>query len=47
MEMKTQSAFKSQSGKNDVLKYYDLLIEQWAFAHEIVNAQTRYGNTFI
>lgn len=44
---KVQVAFKSEEGKNEVLKYYEALLEKWSFPHEEISINTDYGETFI
>ncbi|RDY27702.1 alpha/beta hydrolase [Romboutsia weinsteinii] len=44
---KVQIAFKSEEGKNEVLKYYESLVEKNYFSHEEINIDTNYGKTFI
>ena len=44
---KVQAAFKSEEGKKEILKYYELLVEQCSFPHEEININTNYGETFI
>lgn len=39
--------FKTQEGKNDVLKHYDLFLQKWALSYEKFYVNTRYGKTFI
>ena len=45
--MKTTNVFKSQKGKEDILKYYDFMVNQCSFSYERININTRYGNTHI
>ncbi len=40
-------AFRSQEGKSDVLKAYDLLLEGWLLPNEKLYVNTRYGSTFV
>ncbi len=40
-------AFKSQEGKKEVLKYYDLLLTKGSLPHEKIMVDTNYGKTFI
>lgn len=40
-------AFKSQTGKNVVLKLYDSLLERWPMPNEKLYVDTRYGKTFV
>ncbi|WP_461613483.1 alpha/beta fold hydrolase [Clostridium sp. Marseille-QA1073] len=44
---KVQVAFKCEEGKNEILKYYESLVEKWSFPHEEINVNTDYGKTFI
>jgi pimeloyl-ACP methyl ester carboxylesterase len=45
--MKQNIVFKTQEGKNDVIKHYDLFLEKWALSYEKLYVNTRYGKTFI
>ncbi|WMJ81576.1 alpha/beta hydrolase [Clostridium sp. MB40-C1] len=45
--MRKNSVFKTQEGKNDVIKHYDLFLEKWAVSYEKFYLNTRYGKTFI
>lgn len=40
-------AFKSEEGKKEVLKYYDLLLTKGSLEHEKIMVNTSYGETFI
>ena len=40
-------AFKSEEGKKEVLKYYDLLLTKGSLPHEKISVNTSYGKTFI
>lgn len=42
-----QVAFKSIEGKNEIIKYYDTLLNKWEFPHEELCINTRCGKTFI
>lgn len=42
-----QVAFKSNEGKNEVIKYYEALVSEWSFPHEEFYIDTSYGETFI
>lgn len=42
--MKTTTVFKSHKGKEDILKYYDFMVNQCSFHYERININTRYGN---
>lgn len=44
--MTTQMAFRSVAGKEQVLSYYDLLLEHMTMPYEKLDINTRYGNTF-
>lgn len=44
--MKTNKAFKTQQGRDEVLKYSDMLLEKLTIPYERLNINTRYGNTF-
>ena len=41
-----QIAFKSEEGKKEVLKYYELLLDQTDFEYEEIIVDTSYGKTF-
>lgn len=41
-----QLAFKSEEGKKEVLKYYELVLTQTDFAYEEIIVDTNYGKTF-
>lgn len=45
--MKINRAFKSQQGRDEVLKYYDMLLEKLTIPYERLNISTRHGNTFL
>jgi pimeloyl-ACP methyl ester carboxylesterase len=45
--MKNSKAFKTQQGRNEVLKYYDMLLEKLAIPYDRLNINTRYGSTFL
>lgn len=45
--MKNQSVFKTEEGKNAILKVYDSVLERWPVPFETANIPTRCGNTFI
>ena len=40
-------AFKSEEGKKEVLKYYDILLTKGSLPHEKIMVNTSYGETFI
>lgn len=40
-------AFKSEEGKKEVLKYYDMLLTKGSLPHEKLMVNTSYGETFI
>lgn len=40
-------AFKSEEGKKEVLKYYDILLTKGSLPHEKLMVNTSYGETFI
>lgn len=42
-----QVAFKSEEGKNEILKYYESLVEKSSVLHEEIYINTNYGETFI
>lgn len=44
--MKSNRAFKTQKGKEEVIKYSDILFEKLTIPHERLNINTRHGNTF-
>ena len=44
---KVQAAFKSQEGKNEIIKYYEGLLKNWSFPHEEFYVDTGYGKTFV
>lgn len=44
---KIQVAFKSEEGKQAVLRYYESLIEKWDFPHKEIRVSTSYGETYI
>lgn len=44
--MKNSKAFKTQQGRDEVLKYYDMLLEKLTIPYERLNINTRHGNTF-
>lgn len=45
--MEKNIVFKTQEGKNDVMKHYDLFLEKWALSYEKLYIDTKYGKTFI
>lgn len=45
--MKNNKAFKTQQGRDEVLKYYDMLLEKLTIPYERLNIDTRHGNTFL
>jgi pimeloyl-ACP methyl ester carboxylesterase len=44
--MKSNKAFKTQQGRDEVHKYSDMLLEKLTIAYERLNINTRHGNTF-
>lgn len=40
-------AFKSEQGKKEVLKYYDMLLTKGSLPHEEIIINTSYGETFV
>lgn len=40
-------AFKSEEGKNEILKYYESLVDKYSVSHEEIYINTNYGETFI
>ena len=40
-------AFKSQEGKKQVLKYYDMLLAKGSLSYETFMINTNYGETFV
>jgi pimeloyl-ACP methyl ester carboxylesterase len=44
--VKNNKAFKTQQGREEVLKYYDMLLEKLTIPYERLNISTRHGNTF-
>ncbi|MFZ5643813.1 MAG: alpha/beta fold hydrolase [Bacillota bacterium] len=44
--MKNNKAFKTQQGKDEVLRYSDMLLEKLTIPYERLNINTRHGNTF-
>jgi pimeloyl-ACP methyl ester carboxylesterase len=45
--LKNNKAFKTQQGRDEVLKYYDMLMEKLTIPYEKLNINTRHGNTFL
>jgi pimeloyl-ACP methyl ester carboxylesterase len=45
--VKENKAFKTQQGRDEVLKYYDMLLEKLTIPYEKLNIKTRNGNTFM
>lgn len=45
--MNNNKAFKTQQGRDEVLKYYDMLLEKLTIPYERLNINTRHGNTFL
>lgn len=45
--MNYNKAFKTERGRDEVLKYYDMLLEELTIPFEKVNINTRHGNTFL
>lgn len=41
--MKTKTAYKTQKGKNEILKAYDAFFQKWVSPYEEIYADTRYG----
>lgn len=46
-DVKAKVAFKSEEGKKEVLKYYELLLTKGSIPHEKLMINTSYGETFI
>ncbi|MCX7747742.1 MAG: alpha/beta hydrolase [Clostridia bacterium] len=44
--MRNNKAFKTQQGRDEVLKYSDMLLEKLTIPYERLNINTRHGNTF-
>lgn len=44
--MKNNKAFKTQHGRDEILKYYDKLLEKLTIPYERLNISTCHGNTF-
>jgi pimeloyl-ACP methyl ester carboxylesterase len=44
--MNNKCAFKTQHGRDEIIKYYDLLLENLTIPYERLNIPTRHGNTF-
>ncbi len=44
--MKSMNAYKTQRGKEELFKYYDMLLESLTIPYERINIPTRHGNTF-
>lgn len=44
--MNNKKAFKTQQGRDAVLKYSDMLLEKLTIPYERLNINTRHGNTF-
>lgn len=44
--MKYKNAFKTQEGKEEVLKQYDMLLEALTIPHERFYVNTCHGSTF-
>ncbi|AJS58577.1 alpha/beta fold hydrolase [Paenibacillus sp. IHBB 10380] len=45
--MSTKDIYKSESGKNDVLKYYDEMLKKYSHNNKHYYVDTRYGKTFV
>lgn len=45
--MKTTSIFKSEKGKNEIIRFYDNILAQWPENSEQKYIKTRYGFTFV
>jgi pimeloyl-ACP methyl ester carboxylesterase len=45
--LKNNKAFNTQQGRDEVLKYYDMLMEKLTIPYEKLNINTRHGNTFL
>ncbi|MBU5439561.1 alpha/beta hydrolase [Tissierella sp. MSJ-40] len=45
--MKTQIAFKTQAGKNEIMKAYDSFLQKWVSPCKEIYTDTRYGKTHI
>ncbi len=44
--MKYSKAFKTQQGRDEVLQYYDMLLEKLTIPYERLSIDTRHGSTF-
>lgn len=45
--MKNNKAFRTQQGREEVIKYSDMLLEKLTIPYERLNINTRHGNTFL
>lgn len=45
--MKNNRAYKTQQGREEVLKYYDMLLEELTIPYDRLNINTRHGSTFL
>jgi pimeloyl-ACP methyl ester carboxylesterase len=45
--MKNNNAFKTQHGREEILKYYDMLLENLTIPYKRINIPTCHGNTFV
>ncbi|MBU5311596.1 alpha/beta hydrolase [Tissierella carlieri] len=44
--MKNKKAFKTKQGRDELIKYSDMLLEELTIPYERLNINTRHGNTF-
>jgi len=44
--MRNNRAFKTKQGRDEVIRYYDMLLEKLTIPHERLYVDTRHGNTF-
>jgi len=47
IKMRKNIVFKTEEGKNDVIKQYDSFLQKWASSYEKLYVNTRYGKSFI
>ncbi|MDF2543532.1 MAG: Ndr family protein, partial [Herbinix sp.] len=45
--MKNNNAYKTQRGRDEIFKYYDMLLEKLTIPYKKLNFPTRHGNTFV
>lgn len=45
--MKTQSIYKSNAGREEIMALYNKVLAQWPLPYTHINIPTRYGNTFV